>query len=182
MAQLCRDLCRDAYHRSGLLGLVGVWIRTLWDLVKTAASEHADALKKKGSLPKMHNRPVVPVSWPRVGLAILPGLFIIGTRSGLFEDMFGRRVSQVLEPNGLLVLSKPLSQQWKLFQPQAFSWSRLYGSCAPARHTDKCGACCYRHLSLSLALKPSQALCVHTTLRFGLHEQWGLHSSWPRWL
>jgi hypothetical protein len=37
----------------------------------------------------MQNRSFVPTSWIKVGLAILPGLFIVGTRSGLFRRVFG---------------------------------------------------------------------------------------------
>ncbi len=36
----------------------------------------------------MQNRSSVPTSWVKVGLAILPGLFIVGTRSGLFRRVF----------------------------------------------------------------------------------------------
>ncbi len=122
MAQLFRDLCRDTYQRSGLLGLVGVWIPTLWDLVKTAASEHIDVLRK-GSLPQMQNHPLIPVSWLRVGLAILPGLLVIGTRSGFFEDMLGRRISQVLEPNGLLVLCALLIVTGLVLGRKLVAWS-----------------------------------------------------------
>ena len=37
----------------------------------------------------MQNRSFVPTSWIKVGLAILPGLFTVGTRSGLFRRVFG---------------------------------------------------------------------------------------------
>ncbi|MCK4450596.1 MAG: hypothetical protein KAX26_08390 [Anaerolineae bacterium] len=37
----------------------------------------------------MQNRSFVPTSWIKVGLAILPGLFIVGTRSGFFRRVFG---------------------------------------------------------------------------------------------
>ena len=37
----------------------------------------------------MQNRSFAPTSWIKVGLAILPGLFIVGTRSGLFRRVFG---------------------------------------------------------------------------------------------
>jgi len=33
----------------------------------------------------MQNCSFSPTSWIKVGLAILPGLFIVGTRSGLFR-------------------------------------------------------------------------------------------------
>ncbi|MDY7080263.1 MAG: hypothetical protein SXV54_25555 [Chloroflexota bacterium] len=37
----------------------------------------------------MQNRSLVPTSWVKIGLAILPGLFIVGSRSGLFRTVVG---------------------------------------------------------------------------------------------
>ncbi|MBE9506693.1 MAG: hypothetical protein IMY86_01470, partial [Chloroflexi bacterium] len=37
----------------------------------------------------MQNRSFVPMSWMKVGSAILPGLFIVGSRSGLFRRVVG---------------------------------------------------------------------------------------------
>ena len=47
MAQLFRDLCRDAYRQHGSVGLARLWRRVLADTVVTAAIEHIHALKKK---------------------------------------------------------------------------------------------------------------------------------------
>jgi lipopolysaccharide/colanic/teichoic acid biosynthesis glycosyltransferase len=40
MTQVFRDCCRDAYRQGGILGLAGLWLRTLGDLGMTAAQEH----------------------------------------------------------------------------------------------------------------------------------------------
>lgn len=88
MAQAFGDLCHDAYRQRGASGLVRLCGRVLWDLVTTASVEHLDALRIGGGT-KMENRKCTPVSWVKVGLAILPGLFIVGTRSGLFRRVFG---------------------------------------------------------------------------------------------
>ena len=37
----------------------------------------------------MQNRSSIPTSWGKVGLATLPGLFIVGARSGLFRKVLG---------------------------------------------------------------------------------------------
>jgi hypothetical protein len=47
----------------------------------------------------MQNRSSVPTSWAKVGLAILPGLFIVGTRGGLFGRVF--RLEDWLAPGQL---------------------------------------------------------------------------------
>ena len=41
MAQVFRDLCREIYEREGLLGFLGLWLTTLFDLLKTAIEERS---------------------------------------------------------------------------------------------------------------------------------------------
>jgi hypothetical protein len=122
MAQLFDDLCRDAHQRGGPAGLVSLWMRTLQDLLTTATSEHVDTLRK-GVLPQMQNHPLTPVSWPKVGLAILPGLLVIGTRSGFLADVLDARVGQVLEPGGLLALCALLVAIGLLRERKLAVWS-----------------------------------------------------------
>lgn len=43
MAQLFRDLCRDAQRQDGTLGLAWLWLRTFFDLLATAVREHLEA-------------------------------------------------------------------------------------------------------------------------------------------
>jgi hypothetical protein len=50
----------------------------------------------------MQNRSFVPTSWIKVGLAILPGLFIVGTRSGLFRRVFGLENWLALDQHDLI--------------------------------------------------------------------------------
>jgi hypothetical protein len=122
MAQLFNDLCRDAYQRSGLPALASLWMRTLRDLLTTATSEHVDALRK-GFLPQMQNRPLIPVSWPKVGLAILPGLLVIGIRSGFLADTLGVRAGRVLMPGGLLALCALLVAIGLVLERKLAVWS-----------------------------------------------------------
>lgn len=50
----------------------------------------------------MQNRSFPPTSWVKVALAILPGLFIVGTRSGLFRRVFGLENWPALGQNDLI--------------------------------------------------------------------------------
>ena len=50
----------------------------------------------------MGNRSVAPLSWGKVALAVLPGLFIVGTRSGLFRQVFGLENSLALSQDALI--------------------------------------------------------------------------------
>ena len=64
MAQLFRDLCRDAVQRDGAFGLVELWIRTLLDVAYTAFVEHwegkgrtlvASILERQGLVPALRD-------------------------------------------------------------------------------------------------------------------------------
>jgi hypothetical protein len=59
MAQLFRDLCRDAVQQDGALGLVWLWARTLLDTARTALVEHADDSEQtrgtRGLVPALGN-------------------------------------------------------------------------------------------------------------------------------
>ncbi len=50
----------------------------------------------------MENRSFLPMSWEKVGLAILPGLFIASVRSGLFRQVLGWKIQRALEQNDLI--------------------------------------------------------------------------------
>jgi hypothetical protein len=41
MAQVFRDLCREIYEREGLAGFLGLWLTTLFDLLKTVIEERS---------------------------------------------------------------------------------------------------------------------------------------------
>jgi hypothetical protein len=105
-----------------LPALASLWMRTLRDLLTTATSEHVDALRK-GFLPQMQNRPLIPVSWPKVGLAILPGLLVIGIRSGFLADTLGVRAGRVLMPGGLLALCALLVAIGLVLERKLAVWS-----------------------------------------------------------
>jgi signal transduction histidine kinase len=64
MAQLFRDLCRDAIRRNGIVGLAGLWLRTLLDVAHTAFVEHLDGkgqtlvgsiLERQGLVPALQD-------------------------------------------------------------------------------------------------------------------------------
>lgn len=48
MAQLFRDLCQNAVQQDGTFGLARLWMRTLFDVARTAIIEH---LEEKGRVP-----------------------------------------------------------------------------------------------------------------------------------
>jgi hypothetical protein len=50
LAQLFRDLCRDAYRERGFVGLARLWSYVLADTVRTAAVEHFCALQEGGQM------------------------------------------------------------------------------------------------------------------------------------
>lgn len=52
----------------------------------------------------MRNPSSTPTHWVKVGLAILPGLFAIGTSSGLFQAAFGSSIGHALDGSGLIAL------------------------------------------------------------------------------
>jgi len=52
----------------------------------------------------MRNPSCTPTHWVKVGLAILPGLFAIGSSSGLFEAAFGTSIGHALDESGLIAL------------------------------------------------------------------------------
>lgn len=46
MAQAFRDVCREEYHRRGAFAVLRLWPRTLGDLVRSAAAERFDKLRR----------------------------------------------------------------------------------------------------------------------------------------
>jgi hypothetical protein len=92
MTQLLRDLMRDAYRQSGMPGALLTWIHVLCDLITTASAEHARSVTVA-----LDNRPVSPLPWWQVLLAILPGLLALSNRSGWLTATFGRRASERMD-------------------------------------------------------------------------------------
>lgn len=50
MVQLFRDLCRDAQHQRGLIGLAVVWVRTLPDVLVSLLREWTTTMQEKASV------------------------------------------------------------------------------------------------------------------------------------
>ncbi|MFB0535894.1 MAG: hypothetical protein ACETWR_13045 [Anaerolineae bacterium] len=100
MVQMFRDLCRDTYRQGSVFNLVKLWVRTLGDAIVTAIIEHVTI----GGSMNLNNRPVTPLPWGKIGLAVLPGLLAISVRSDLGRSVFGQDVSQFVYWNGLTVL------------------------------------------------------------------------------
>jgi hypothetical protein len=71
MVQLFHDLCRDEVARGGLFGLLGLWVRTLADLITSASAAHLQAAK---GLIMSVNRSLKPMPWGRVMLVVVPGI------------------------------------------------------------------------------------------------------------
>ena len=66
MVQAFRDLCRDAYRREGLPGLVRLWCHTLTDTAMTAAAEHIHVLKEgdQQMTRKQHRSVIISAAFP----------------------------------------------------------------------------------------------------------------------
>lgn len=95
MAQLFRDQCTDAYAQRCALGLLTLWLRTLWDLGITAFQEHLRLAADLG----LANQKVAPLPWRQVLLAILPGLWMMVERAQLIPWVLGWRwISYTLPP------------------------------------------------------------------------------------
>jgi hypothetical protein len=56
MLQVFRDQCRAERRRSGALGLVGLWVRTLLDLGATAIAERSRSRAKDGEVQMKERR------------------------------------------------------------------------------------------------------------------------------
>ncbi len=95
MIQLFRDQCTDAYAQRRALGLLTLWLRTLWDLGITAFQEHLRLAADLG----LANQKVAPLPWRQVLLAILPGLWMMVERAQLIPWVLGWRwISYNLPP------------------------------------------------------------------------------------
>ncbi len=89
MAQAFRDLAREAYLRGGSWALCRLWLWVLADMARSAAKEQLAWLGGSGA-------PVTPASWPRVAMAVVPGVtalvtFWAGSRLRL-SDLLGPAV------------------------------------------------------------------------------------------
>ncbi|MDI7277965.1 MAG: hypothetical protein QME94_18445, partial [Anaerolineae bacterium] len=97
MAQAFRDLCRDAYARGRSRAVLRLWLCALIDLAQAAVREHLAGLAQGGT-PMIENRPVRPLPWWEVVLAVLPGLAVLaGTGPG--ADALGQLAGWL--PGGL---------------------------------------------------------------------------------
>jgi hypothetical protein len=105
MARAFHDLARDAHSQAGLCGLLVLWLRTLPDVAVSAAVEHWDALAASVSPKGTGRRSFLPKPWHQVGMAVLPGLFLVGLRGGLFQALWGAGVAHTLTHLGVALLS-----------------------------------------------------------------------------
>lgn len=102
MVQLFQDQCKEAYAQQRTRGLLKVGLRTLWDLVTTVLQEHLHLAAELG----LANQPLTPLPWRQVLLALLPGLWILLTRTGLLPwASVWLDQSWVLPASGLLLWS-----------------------------------------------------------------------------
>jgi len=61
MAQLFRDQCRDAYGENGVKGMVWLWATAVFDLAKTAVSEHIWEVSRMTNNKKLTSRELLAV-------------------------------------------------------------------------------------------------------------------------
>jgi len=81
MAQAFLDYCREVEHKSGVVGLIGVWIPTLVDVLVMAVKEH------------INNREVMEMTdeklYKRTGfLLLITGLLWVFGAAGAFETLY----------------------------------------------------------------------------------------------
>ena len=78
MLQLFVDQCRSAAEQRGGLGLVALWLRTLFDLGTSVLSEHLSAPGAKWGL--LEALPDRPLPWKGVVLVLVPGLVLFASQ------------------------------------------------------------------------------------------------------
>lgn len=71
----------------------------------------------------MQDGSFIHISWEKVGLAILPGLFAIGTNSGLFRLVLSESISRAFSQNGLIAVCILLSSVGFIRERQLAVWS-----------------------------------------------------------
>jgi capsular polysaccharide biosynthesis protein len=78
MAQLFRDQCRDAWRDGRGLGLTGLWLRVLPDLVKTVVLEHIARSKERKTMLERIGVLLPPLTSPRrVFVAVFAAVFLL---------------------------------------------------------------------------------------------------------
>lgn len=107
MAQLFRDLCRDALRRRGPAGLAGVWVRTLWDGMVSLVSEWRNAMQENSSTR----------TWVGIALLVTPVLFVlvnvmqyelgIGLPFNPFDALYGQSKALDTLLDALIILGPP---------------------------------------------------------------------------
>jgi hypothetical protein len=145
MAQLFRDLARDAYADRQGWGLAGLWVRVLADTGRSAGTEHWLALESR-----LRQTCRVDVGWLRAGwpaylaatLIIVAGIFgksvavkqlhsaiggagmIVGAAllAAVLLDRTLRAGGQLLAASAVVILSLVLPLAWT---PNALEWLRL---------------------------------------------------------
>ncbi len=97
MAQLFRDLCRDAYRRAGRIGVVGLWGWILAELAVTAIFEHIHTLQEGArTMSKQQHGLILFLA----GLPLWLGMFLL-----LLNPIFMRQmvVPNAAQPLGWLM-------------------------------------------------------------------------------
>ncbi|MBN2001918.1 MAG: hypothetical protein JXA21_01070 [Anaerolineae bacterium] len=125
MAQLFRDQCREIYARRRPWGMLWLWLRTLWDLCVTVVQEHLHLAAGLG----MANQPVTPLPWRQVLLALLPGLGVLFTRTGLFAWLVNSPATpwgapmNIAHNSPLYILYRWLHDSWLYLACGLLLWS-----------------------------------------------------------
>ncbi len=109
MAQLFQDQCKEVYAQQRPWGMLWLWLRTLWDLVITAAQEHLHLAADLG----LANQQITPLPWRQVFLALLPGVWILLIRT----DLLARLLSWQWTP-----WNAPVSALYESPFPPLYRW------------------------------------------------------------
>jgi hypothetical protein len=84
MLQVFTDQCRAAHQENRPFGLFTLWVRTFFDLGKTAIHEHLTSPHAKQGL--LEAAPGKPLPWKGVAVLLIPGLiFLVGQISQLTD-------------------------------------------------------------------------------------------------
>ncbi len=93
MAQLFRDQCRDVYGESGAKGMVWLWVTAVFDLGKTAVSEHIWEVSHMSNRRKLTSQEQLVVLTP---LLVFVVIFIMNP--GYVGELFAQKEPFIIVP------------------------------------------------------------------------------------
>ena len=97
MQQVFRDCYRDEARRNSHLAIVGYWMRTLFDLALTAASEHSESFRKDHTIMSTLRRDLIALAGCIAIIAIALALLSYGRAHGFWSILiFGYTLDAIV--------------------------------------------------------------------------------------